>query len=86
MTTPNLDTTQYQLVKLLARFTLSIEYQKEWNNVAADALSWVISKLDAKIMKSILDGVTMEMTKGVDAHDPVVTEADEEIHNQSREL
>ena len=31
-------------------------------------------------MKSILDGVTMEMTERADAQDPVVTEADEEIH------
>ena len=31
-------------------------------------------------MKSILDGVTVGMTKRADALDPVVTEADEEIH------
>ena len=33
-------------------------------------------------MKSILDGVTMRMTERADAHDPVVAEADEEIHKQ----
>ena len=33
-------------------------------------------------VKSILDGVTIGMTEGADAHDPVVNEADEEIHKQ----
>ena len=33
-------------------------------------------------MKAILDGVTVEKIERVDAHDPVVAEADEEIHKQ----
>ena len=48
--------------------------------MATDALSWVTSKLDAETVKSILDGVTMGKTKRADAQDPVVAEADEEIH------
>ena len=39
MTTPNLDATQHHWLELLARFTFRIEYQKGWNNAAADALS-----------------------------------------------
>ena len=82
MTTPSLDATQYLWVESPARFTFSIEYQKGWDNAAADALSQVTSKLDAGTVKSILDGVAMGLTKRVDVHDLVVTEADEEIHKQ----
>ena len=38
--------------------------------MATDALSQVTLKLDAEIMKSILDGVTMGMTNRSDAQDP----------------
>ena len=85
MTTPNLDATQHQWVDALAIFTFSIEYQKGRDNVATDALSQVKSKLDAEIMKSILDGVTMGMTNRADAQDPVVTKADEDIHKPVQE-
>ena len=70
---------------MLARFTFSIECQKGRDNAAADALSHVTSKLDAVTMKSILDRVTMGMTETVDAHHPMVADADEEIHNQVQE-
>ena len=63
----------------------SIEYQKGWDNVATDALSSVTSKLDAEIMKSILDGVNMGMMKRVDAQDLAVAKADKEIHQQVQE-
>ena len=33
-----------------------------------------------KIVKSIMDGVTMGSTGREDAHNPVVAETDEEIH------
>ena len=36
-------------------------------------------------MKSVMDGVTVGMTERVDAHDPEVAEADEEIHKQVQE-
>ena len=42
-------------------------------------------KLDAEIVKSILDGVTTELTKRVDAQDPVGAEADEENHKPVQE-
>ena len=81
-TTHNLDATQHQWAESHARFTFNIEYQKGWNNVAADALNQVTSKLHTGTMKSILDGVTMGTTERADAHDLAVAEADEEIHKQ----
>ena len=86
MNTPNLDATQHWLVESPARFTSSIEYQKGRDNVATDNLSKVTSKLDAEIMKYMLDGVTMGMTDGADTQDPVVAKADEDILSQSRKL
>ena len=85
MTTPNLDVVWHWWVELLARFAFSIEYQKGRDNVTADSLSQVTSKLDAGIVKSILDGVTMGMTERADAQDPVVAKADEDIHKQVQE-
>ena len=82
MTTPNLDATWHCLVESLVGFTFSIKYHKGSDNAAAEALSLVTSKLDTETMKSILDRVTMGTIGRVDAHDPAVAEADEEIHKQ----
>ena len=83
--TPNLDATQHHWVELLAGFTFSIEYQKERDNVVADALSCVALKLNAEAVKSILDGVTVGTTGRANTHDPMVAEADERIHQQVEE-
>ena len=72
MTTPNLDAPQHHWVESLAGLTFSIEYQKGWDNAAADALSQVTLRLDAETVKSILDGVAMASTGRADAHDPMV--------------
>ena len=85
MTTPNLDATPHWCVELLARFTFSIEYLKGRDNAVADTLSPVTSKMDAQIMKSILDGVTMGMTNRGDAQDPAVAKADEDLHKPVQE-
>ena len=85
MTTPNVDATQHQWVELLARFAFSIEYQKGRGNLAADALSWVTSKLDAEIMKSNLDRVTVGMTDRADTQDLEVAKAGEDIHKPVQE-
>ena len=63
----------------------STEYQKGRNNAVADALNHVASKLDAEVVKSILDGVTIGTIGRADAHDPVVAEANEMIHKQVEE-
>ena len=86
MTAPNVDATQNQWLESLARFTFSIEYQKGRDNAATDALSWVTVKLDTEIVKSILDGVTMGMTKRADAQDPVVAKADEDVPKLVQEI
>ena len=80
MDMPNSDATWHWWVELLARFMFSIEYQKGCNIAATNALNQVTSKLDAETMKSILDGVTVGMTKRTVTHDLVVAKADEEIH------
>ena len=85
LTTPNLDATWYHWVESLARFTFSIEYQKGRDNAVADGLSCVTSKLNTETVKSILDGVTIGTTGRADAHDPMVAEADEGIHQQVKE-
>ena len=85
MTTPNLDATQHQWVEPLARFMFNIEYQKGCDNVAADALSQVTTKLNEETTRSILDGVTVGTTKKADAHDPVVAKTGKEIHKPVQE-
>ena len=70
---------------MFARFTFSIEYQKGRDSAAADAPSWVTSKLDTEILKCILDGVTVGTTKRADAQDPVVANGDEDIHKPVQE-
>ena len=72
-------------MELLAGFTFSIEYQKGRDNDVADALTHVASKLDAEVVKSILDSVTVGTIGRADAHDPVVAEADERIHKKVEE-
>ena len=85
LTTPNLDATWHHWVESLAGFMFSIEYQKERDNAVADALSCVTSKLDAEVVKSILDGVTIGTIGRADTHDPAVAEANERIHKQVEE-
>ena len=53
--------------------------------MAADTLSQVRSKLDAEIVKSIVDGVTIGFTERADDQQPVVTKADEDIHKPVQE-
>ena len=81
----NLDVTQHHWVELLTGFTFSIKYQKGRDNAVADALSGVASKLDAEVVKSILDRVTIGTIGRADVQDLVVTEADEKTHKQGEE-
>ena len=84
--TPNLNATQHCSAESLAGLPFNIEYQKGRGNAVADALSCVASKLDVKVVKSILDGVTIGIIGRADAHDPVVAEADERIYKQVEEI
>ena len=85
LNTPNLDATWHHWVESLAGFTFSIEYQKGRDNAVADALSCVISKLNAEAVKSILDGVTIVTAGRADAYEPMMAKADERIHQQVEE-
>ena len=85
LTTPNLDATWHHWVKSLAGFTFGIKYQKGRDNAVANVLSHVTSKLNAKTMKSILDGHPVGTTGRTDSHDLMVAEADEGIHQQVKE-
>ena len=64
----------------------SIEYQKGRDNAIVDVLSHVASKLDAEIVRSILDRGTIGIMGRADAHDPVVAQANERIHKQVEEI
>ena len=85
MTTPDLDAPQHHWLESLAGFMVSIKYQKGRDNAVADGLSLVASKLDAAVVKSILDGVTIGTIGRADAHDMAVAEANKRIHKQVEE-
>ena len=55
------------------------------DNTVADALSYVVSKLNAEAVKSFLDGVTVGTTGRADVYDLMVAEADKRIHQQVEE-
>ena len=85
LTTLNLDATWHTWVESLAGFTFSIKYQKGRYNTVADALSWVVWKLRAEAVKSILDGVTIGTAGRANTNDPIVAEVDKRIHQQVKE-
>ena len=60
MMTPNLDVTSHQWVGALARFNFQLEYQKGHNNTIANVLSWITTCLYPDMVRSILDGITLE--------------------------
>ena len=85
LTSPYLDATQHCWVESLAGFTFNIEYQKVRDNAVADALCCVASKLDAEVVKSIQEGVTLGTIGRADDHAPAVAEADKKMHKQVEE-
>ena len=85
MTTPNLDATQHHWIESLVRFRFSNEYQKGHDMLLQMLWAEWLLRLDAETVRSILDGVTMGMVERADAHDPVVANADEDIHNSIQE-
>ena len=86
MTTPNFDAAQHCWVESLVGFIFGIVYQLAWDSAVADALSQVTLRLDTNTVKSNQDKITMGKIGRVDAHDPVVVEADEEIPKQVWEI
>ena len=82
MTTPNLDATGHQWVGALERFNFQLEYQEDWNNNVADALSWITTCLILEAVQSVLDGVTLGMAHRAEGHDPSVVEGDHNIEKE----
>ena len=56
-----------------------MEYQKEWDNTVADALSQITTCLGPEAMQSILDGVTLSTAHRAEGHDPSVVEGDHNV-------
>ena len=59
LTIANLYATGHRWVSALASFEFSLEYQKEMNNGAADALSRVPIKHDCMMVQSLLEGAVI---------------------------
>ena len=77
MSTPNLDVMDHWWVGALARFNFELEYQKGHDNTVADVLSQVTTQLDPETVKSILDGVTLEMAHQAEVSSPAIIEGDQ---------
>ena len=54
---PNLDATEHQWVSALASFQFELEYQRDTDNGATDALSWVPISHSWETVQSLLEGV-----------------------------
>ena len=74
---PNLDAIGHQWVSAFAWFNFWLEYQKEHDNTVADIRSSVITQLDWEIVKTILDGVTLETAHQTKIHNPAMVEGDQ---------
>ena len=85
MKMPNFDATRHCWVESLAQYNFSIEYQKGCDNPVADVLSRITTRLNAKMVKPILNGVSMGAAWWAGTHDPLVIKAGEEIDKQTQE-
>ena len=88
MSTPNLDATGHHWVSALAKYDFRLEYQKGWDNAAADALSRVTTHLPPEAVQAILDGAAIGMSWQAERERPAVIENDklleQEIHVAAR--
>ena len=78
MSTPNLDTTGHQWVGAIAKFNFQLEYQKGWDNVVADMLSWITTCLGPEAMQAILDGAIIGASQRVEGENPTVIKGDQQ--------
>ena len=79
MTISNLDATGHHWVGALAKFNFWLEYQKGWDNIVADVLSQITTRLHPEAMQSILHGVTLGTAQRAEGEDPAMVEGDHEI-------
>ena len=82
MTTPNLDATGHWWLGALVKFKFQLEYQKGWDNMVADVLSWITTHLSPEAMQSILDGVTLGASQRVEGDDPAMVEGEHKIEKE----
>ena len=74
MSTPNLDATGHCWVSALAKYDFWLEYQKGWDNAAADALSRVTTHLQPEAVQAVLDGVAIGTSQQAERESPAVIE------------
>ena len=82
MTTSNLDATGHWSVGALARFNFQLEYKKGHDNTVADVLSQITTHLDLDMVRSVLDGITLEAAQRVEYQDPTVVEGDHDVDKE----
>ena len=82
MSTPNLDAMGHQWVGALAWFNFELEYQKGHDNMVADILSWITTRLDPETVKSILNGVTLGMAYWAKVNDLAMVEGDQHLEQE----
>ena len=56
------------------RFNFQLEYQKGWDNTAADALSQITTHLGPEAVQSILAGKTLGTSHRTEDHGPTAVE------------
>ena len=84
ISTPNLDATGHHWVSALAKYNFQLEYQKCRDNVVADALSRVTTRLPLEAVQAILDGVTIGTSQQAERERPAIIENEQllewEVH------
>ena len=74
MSTPNLDATGHHWVNALAKYDFWLEYQKGWDNAAANALSHVTTCLPPEAVQAVLDGAAIGTSQRAEVENPAVIE------------
>ena len=90
MSTPNLYAMGHRWVSALAKYDFWLEYQKGWDNAAADALSWVTTHLQPEAVQAILDGAAVDASQQGERESPAVIEnnqwLEQEVHVAARRV
>ena len=74
-----------ELSHSLTQYTFDIEYQKGHDNMVADVLCRITTRLYTETVKSILDGVSMGEAQWASTYNPSVIKAGDEIDKQTQE-
>ena len=82
MSTPNLDATGHCWVSALAKYNFWLEYQKGWDNAAADTLSRVTTQLEPEAVQAVLDGVAMGALQRAERENPAIIKNDQQMEQE----